>query len=294
MIMWWWVGMFGCGAPPRCETADAPLASVGAEVLRCDEARVAPRYVVRLSGRALQAGDEEIALEAVRDRFLGDPDGTRAWLTQLAAAGARLEGPLGLEGAAARSHAVWEAAQGTGAIDAGDGALWNLQGRTLSVWVRDDEEQLALTESDIEGLIRYASLCREAQGAEPLRVSIGDRTALYQMAVDAFRGGERSQQVAMTAFGVYWPEVRARWDEASYEDQQAWLAAAPLPPPMSATSLGYAEAVLTGDWRAHAVSLHQAIGPLSLGWGEPSFVGEGTVASAPRTPRAAGVQLGGP
>lgn len=271
----WLALLLGCDTAPLCERGASDLAAVGGDALTCDEAAIVPRYVVRLAGRELAQGDRQVALIRVRDRFTADPAGTHDWIRRISAAGAEAERLTDMEGSRVRSHAVWLAASGQGPITESEGTLWNLQSRSLSVWARDDEEQLALTESDIEGWIRYVSLCREAQGDEPLRLSIADRVTVYQMAVDAWNAAEEPQHVAMASMGAYWPEVRHRWAAASYEAQQAWIAAAPLPPRMTSSSLGYTEAILRGDLTAHASALQRQLGPFTLGFGEPAFAPAG-------------------
>lgn len=270
MIAWLLV-LLACDTAPLCEQPTDTLATAGADALACADAEVAHRYVVRLSGRELSPGDRQLAYIGVRDRFARDPAGTRAWLDEMAAIGATVELKTDMTGAEIRSQAVWRAISGQGPIRESDGTLWNLQSRALSVWARDDEEQLALTETDIEGWIRYISLCREAQGTQPLRLSIADRVTTYEMMVEVFGGSTREGQIAMASMGAFWPEVRHRWAVASYEDQQAWIAAAPLPPPMEASSLGYAEAVARGDLVRHARTLQHHIGPFTLGFGEKAF-----------------------
>lgn len=271
----WMIALLACDTAPLCERPADPLVTVGTDTLACADAETAERYVVRLSGRELSPGDRQLAYIGVRERFERDPAGTRAWLQEMTAIGATVELKTDMPGAALRSQAVWRAISGQGPIREGDGTLWNLQKRALSVWARDDEEQLALTETDIEGWIRYVSLCREAQGTTPLRLSIADRVTTYEMMVDVFGSSPREQQVAMASLGAYWPEIRHRWAIASYEDQQAWIAAAPLPPPMEASSLGYAEEVVRGDLTRHAKTLQGHLGPFTLGFGERAFTAEG-------------------
>jgi hypothetical protein len=98
-----------------------------------------------------------------------------------------------------------------------------------------------------------------------LRISVADRVAVYRMLVDRFTTGTRSDRIGMSAIGGYWPAIRAAWIEASYVDQREWIGAAPLPPPMTATSLGYAEAVFAGDVAAHAQVAIEHLGPFTVG-----------------------------
>ncbi len=260
-----------CKPDPACKSPDEVLAVAAGDRLTCGEAEIVPRYLVRLSARELNAGDRLLVLREVGASFEADPKGTRAWLSAVAGAGNTLEGLLGLEAAERRGAAVWLAGKGQGVIGSDREDLWNLELRALSIWTSDDAEGLALTEVDIEGWLRYVSLCREAQGGAPLRLSIADRTLVYKEIADVFHAGSRAEKVALLAIGPYWPQLRAAWQAAPYELQQAWIAAAPLPPPMTATSLGYAEAILRGDVRRHVDVLHERLGPLALGWHEPPF-----------------------
>jgi len=247
------------------------LAEAGADRLTCGEAEVVPRWLVRISARDLNAGEKRLAIAEVGELFSADPTGTRAWLAAVASQGAALDGAVGLDGAEKRASAAWSAAKGEGIVGSDRADLWNLQRRALSIWTTDDAERLALTETDIEGWIRYISLCREAQGGDPMRLSIADRTTVYADLAASFRSGTREEKLAILAVGPFWPQVKAAWAAASYEQQQAWIAAAPLPPPMTATSLGYAEAIVQGDLRRHVAILHERLGPLELGWGEGEF-----------------------
>lgn len=271
--MSWWLLFVGCSTAPLCAAEGDELAVVDGDHLTCAEADLLPRYVVRLAGRELITSDRQIAFTGVKAKFEADPAATHAWLAQAKAEGARLEGTHDRAAIADRAAAVWAAEKGEGLIHADDGDLWNLQSRALSVWARDDEERLALTETDIEGWIRYISLCREAQGAEPLRLSVADRVTVYNMVVQTFEAGSRDQQLALAGLGVFWPEVKERWQAATYEQQQAWIANAPMPPPMTATSLGYAEAVLQSDVVRHTAAFYANIGPFTLGYGERAFGG---------------------
>ena len=79
---------------------------------------------------------------------------------------------------------------------------------------------------------------------------------------------------ALAAFGPIWPDVRDRWQGADYEKQQAWIQAAPRPPKLDASSLGYLEAVLEGDLTGHAKVLHAQLGPFHFRDGPGYFAQE--------------------
>jgi len=86
-----------------------------------------------------------------------------------------------------------------------------------------------------------------------------------ESAPDRYDAGSREEKVALSAIGAFWPEVRKVWRAVPYERQQAWVAAAPLPPPMVATSKGYLSTLLEGNVAAHARVLHESLGPFHLG-----------------------------
>jgi hypothetical protein len=261
--------LLGCGGGVRCDDPAQVVTEAGGQALTCAEATPVADYVEALAGRPLVAGDEGLVVGAVGERFAADPAGTRAWLGDVSAALADLRGRHGLDLAEVRSGRVWAAQAGQDLVRRSDGGAWNVQDRALSVWTKDDGERLALTEADIEAWIRYASLCREVQGGEPLRVSVADRVTVYQIVMDRFSAGDRATKVALSGFGPHWAAVKDAWQAASYEVQQRWIAAAPLPPPMTATSKAYLEAVIAGDLPRHVEILDEQLGPFRIDGGAP-------------------------
>ena len=255
------LALAGCDSTPTCTTGDVVLAEHEGATLACRDAGVVRDWLERLAGRPLTSGDRPVVDRAIADAFRADPDGTRAWLSGMAARDGEIAAKRDLAGAEARATAVWEAQAGTSSIDAARATLWTVQKRALAVWAHDDTDHLALTEADVEGWIRYASLCREAQGGVPLRISVADRVAVYRMLVDRFTQGSRTDRIALSAVGGWWGQIDKAWAAASYDEQRAWIAAAPLPPPMTASSLGYAEAVFQGDVASHARVLAETLGP---------------------------------
>jgi len=218
-----------------------------------------------LAGRALTAGDVPVVHRAVANAWRADPTATRAWLTEIGKARTALAAGSGVAGAEARAAAVYAASKGGSPSELGHPELASVQKRALAVWTHHDGDRLALTEADFEGWIRYASLCREAQGGSTLRISVADRVAVYKMLADRFATGTREERIAMSAIGGYWPQIREAWMGASFDRQRGWISAAPLPPPMTATSLGYAEAVFNGDVAAHARVVIEHLGPFTVG-----------------------------
>ncbi len=195
--------------------------------------------------------------------FKSDPEGTEAWLIEITKATSHLYGLSGFEGAEDRSHQVWLLYEDKGLITH-EHPLWGSIHKAVAVWQRHEKDQLALTEADIEGWIDYGSLCREMQGAGVLRISVSDRVGVYKTLQDRWTFGTRTDRVALTAIGPYWHDVRGAWQRAPYEKQHEWGVAAPLPPPMTATSLGYMSAIAEGDLVAHASILHATIGPFHM------------------------------
>lgn len=238
-----------------CSEPQNQLAEAEGQALSCAQAEVVPRYLSTVAGRGLPSHQKERVLEALRDRFRADPAATRLQLEGARKVVEELSALRGLEVAERRSQRAWEAASGSGPLGAGED-IGTFTRSLIGVWARDDSEKLLLTEIDIEGWIRYASLCREAQGGSPIVVSVADRHTIYRVVTERYRAASREEQVAMSAIGPFWYAFRTRWQAASYEQQQAWIASAPLPPPMTATSLGYLEALTGTDVRRHAEVLH--------------------------------------
>jgi len=155
----------------------------------------------------------------------------------------------------------WRAGKGLfGAQTTVSDVLW----KQVVIWVEEPANTTVLTEMDVEGWIFFASLCREAQGANPLRISVADRLTAYRMIEERYRMSSERERQAMLRIGPFWGEVRRKWTGATYEEQQAWIQIAPLPPPMTGTSLAYLEAVLEGPIVALVDSLHVQFGPLEM------------------------------
>ncbi len=276
MIAWHagaWLAVAGCGGAVECREPGQVLAEQGGQTLTCGDARAVTGWIELLAGRELSSADRSLANGELVGEFRDDPAATRTLIETARVDGRALAALTGLEGAEARSARVFAADAGTGLVREEHDGLWNLQRRALSVWTKSGREGLALTESDLEAWIRYASLCREAQGAGVLRVSVGDRVPVYQTLIGRFDTGDRATMVALASFGPVWEDVKDRWQAASYERQQAWIAAAPLPPPMNATSMGYADALFQSELPPHARALHDVLGPFAVG--DPAVFGEG-------------------
>ncbi|MCA9570179.1 MAG: hypothetical protein KC656_20185 [Myxococcales bacterium] len=250
--------LLACSSAPRvvCTDADTPIA----EGLACGDAMEATRYLRQLTGLPLPGVD---AAEAVLAAHTADPDAARVWLDGIRARAAILGAATGQEAGALRSHEVWAFTQGRAAVRSDD-PVGNLAASLVSVRITDDAEELALTETDIEGWITFASLAHEVRGKGPITVSIADRAAVYEMAVERFRQGDRAEKVALVSLGAFWPEVVRRWKAAPYAQQQRFIQAAVLPEAAATTSLAWVEAVLESDLVTNVDALHGALGPLAL------------------------------
>jgi hypothetical protein len=258
-----WIGVVvalwggGCGSPADvCVDASAALAPD----LTCAEADVALSLLEVLAARPVDAGHRASLREALRDAFLADPASTRASLEASGALLRRVVALDGIDAAEVRSQSAYQAVNGQGPL-AIPGLL---VAAPIAVWAHDDRTGLVLTESDIEAWIRYASLCREVQGGGPLVLSVSDRRPLYEMLVDRFVAADRPTQVAMAGVAPFWDAFREQWKAAPAEQQQAWVRAAPLPPPMTASSLAYVEAVLQSDLSAHLAVWHASWAPMRV------------------------------
>ncbi len=251
------------GTPsPACDTPDVVLAGEGASALTCAAVDDVVGWVSLIAARPVTG---RVRVKAyLLDAYADDPVGTLGWVASVRTAATGLGAERGAAAAEARAHQVWLAAQSRGLIQPSHGDLWNLQRAALSVWAQSDDQELALTEADIEGLIHYASLCREMQRAGTLRLSFADRVPAYQTVSERFTSGSRAERVALTRFGYVWPHARDAWRAASYDRQQAIIAGAPLPQPMTSTSLGYVQAIIEQDLVAAAANLDDGLGPFPV------------------------------
>lgn len=253
-----WLAL-GCAAPTCGADPAEVLAQSGADALTCGERDEALAGLALLAGRPLPAGTAGSAHDALLAAWRADPSATEAGLRALSARRTSLAQLSGFYAAKERSNALW------GALHGGDLPALSAPLRAAAApWAEDDEAHLVLSEADIEGWILYASLCREVQGAGPARLSVSDRVQVYRMLQERWRDATPDARVAMVSLGAFWPEIRDAWEAAPWQLQQAWIADAPLPPPMTASSLGYVETMLHGDLLAHAEVLHRTLGPLSL------------------------------
>ena len=247
-----------------CTDATAVLVD-GPDPFTCATAKEATAYVRLLAGRAVFGKERGRIVADLVARYRIDPEDTKADLVQVAAIVKELEDTPGLAVAELRSTRAWEALNGQGPFDAASYPEIDQVTRSrIAVWASDADDKLVLTEQDIAGWISFASLCREVQAGGPLKLSIANRELLYRDVADRFADAPRAEQIGMVAMGPFWPAVGDRWQRATYEGQQAWIKEAALPPPMTATSLGYASGVFELPFRTHADTVHKHFGPLRL------------------------------
>jgi hypothetical protein len=256
-----WLGWVGCSsAPPPCGPGEERL---GAE-LSCDDGYEVISAIEFLGGRPLAVADRNEVLAALASEEASEPGRLAPRIREIHSKELEIRAMAGLQGAEARSAWAYEASVGEGLLSINEAGLGTVLKRSMSIQATASEDKLVLTESDVEGWLRYASLAREVQGGTPLRLSVADRVALYERLRTEFKSGDRAEKIALVGIGPYWGSINAAWDLSSYAEQQAWAENAPLPPAMTAKSLGYAQAVFEGDLGAHARHLHEVLGPLSF------------------------------
>lgn len=261
----WGLGLGGCGpSEPVCPTTDVPLVPGDASLL-CERVLVVRRYAELLSGRSLTATQRDRLLGALQATARRDAATVQARLVAVDAFLAGFEGLSPRDQALRRARHIHGLAAGQGVFPEAEWpTVASVIDASIAVWSRDDATRLVLTEMDIEGWIRYASLGREVQGGTPLRVSMADRVTVYRIIQDAWAAADEDAKVAMVSVGAFWPHVRVRWKAAPYTVQQRWIRGVPLPPPMTATSLAYLEAFLDSPPTVHAQVLHETLGPFLL------------------------------
>lgn len=254
----------GCWTtPPDCERPEQILVRGEGEPVTCDEASAAIAWAEVLAARELTDGQQRSIMRAFK--VTGDPAGVRAGLAAATAERERLEALKGLAAAEARSRAIFAQRGDGGPLPRPDWPdLASAVDQAVSVWSVDEEAGLVLTEMDVEGWLRLASLAREVQGAGPLMLSVADRVTVYRSVQDRWKPLPPKAKIAMVSVGPFWPTMQMRWASAPYERQQAWIDASPLPGPMTATSLGYFSEILDGDVAGYARALHEVFGPFQL------------------------------
>lgn len=245
-----------------CESPEQELGRVGSEILVCGDVEPVHRAVELLTGRILRR-DARLLNGDVRDRFLRAPDVWKREKRRADELVRALEEVEGLEGARRRSHIIAEVLGDKPLFDEGTYSRTILE-RQLIIYERSPTTGLVLTEQDVEGWLRYASLCSEARDRGPLRLSVADRNVLYSGLRQRFRDADLEEQVALTSMGAFWKDAELRWAAAPYPTQKRWIDRAPIPLQTNASSLGFAELVFDAGLKEHARVFQEEIGPLRL------------------------------
>ena len=247
-----------------CDDDDGMLVD-GEAGLSCEDASVALEHTRMIAGRPVGSTDANLILGEIKGAWQRDATATRAVLDRLKSERDAMRRSVGLDVAELRATHAWEALAGEGPLDPETfPRSHDSVKRRIAPWAQDDDEKLVLTEADIESWIRYASLCREVQAGGPLKLSISNREQLYRDMVSRFETSDRAGQIGLVGLGGFWPSIESRWQAASYEQQQRWITQAPLPPPMTGTSMGYASVIFEDDLAKHAAILHKTLGPFTL------------------------------
>ncbi len=255
-------GAGGCGGPPECTSHEVQLATAEGATLRCADVDLLIDWTTVLAGRPVQEGLRRSLRSGLLEVFGDAPRDFDRLRARLTADLAQLEGGEGLDAGLRRSALAYRALNGPDALP--DGAARRALRAAIAPWGEHPAEGLLLSEIDIEGWVFYASLAHEVQGRGPLRLSVGDRLAVYRQVQDRFRSGSAADRRALVGFGAFWWSARERWAAASFEQQQTWGASAPLPNPPPDLPLAYLDAMLAGPVDAHAGTFHELIGPLRL------------------------------
>jgi len=248
----------------HCVNASTVLARHDGDALSCADVYEVRDYLQGLAARNLSRGQKGRLYSAIVQEFNRSPAAAREQIVQVRQLNEEMAAAAGMPAVELRGLRVWEAIHEQGPFRKVHTGIWSVQKNAISVWTRSRENQLALTEMDIEGWIRLGSLCREVQGGQPFRMSVSQREVIYRQLREEFSKLNREQQLARLSIGTVWFSFEEKWQNASYEEQQAWIRVTPLPPPMTASSLGYLEAVLELDPVEMSRALHGSMGPLTL------------------------------
>lgn len=255
--------MAGCSSKPLCPTLADELAREGDEVITCDDAWQAERYIEAVAAKPLSAKQEQFAYRALAKEASADFAGTKARLDAARAFVEGLKAGTPWQGRVKRrGREMYEVAKGRGLWPEDDfGSMYSLFDRVLKTWKIDDSTQLALGEMDIETWIHYASWCREAQSAGPLVVSMGDRLLAYRELVDRWETLPEEGKIAVIGLAPFWKSIEGKWGMATYAKQQRWITQVPLPGPMEGKSLDYFQAIIALDPVGQVSTTHDALGP---------------------------------
>ena len=249
---------------PRCTSSEQVLASVDGVQMTCADAERVSNYRHWLAQKPSTDEQRGRLVANLVKWFEREPVEASAWWSELSEQLAARQRPTGLEGALVHASALYEVNKGRNLWARADGEVRGNSAQSLLIWATNDDAKMALSEPAIEAWIRYVSLCRQVQGGGSLNLSVSDRAKIYGAFKERFLNGEAPEREAVVGFGPYWPEMEAAWQSARYSEQQRWIAEAPLPPPVTSTSLGYVEWFLDhGRLKEHVVTFDRVLGPLS-------------------------------
>lgn len=259
-------GMTGCAGDtaPRCEGPEQVLATVGDSRMVCADVEHVAGYRQWLTQQPAKDEQRDALVLALLPWFERSPAEASAWWAELAVQLRERQKSTGLAGALVHSSALYEIREGQGLWERADARVRSESANSLLIWAVDTDSKRALSEPAIEAWIRYISLCRQVQGAGSLNLSVSDRAKIYGVFKERFLNGDPAEQEAVVGFGPYWPEMEAAWQSARYSKQRQWIGEAPLPPPVTSTSLGYVEWFLDhGQLKEHVETFDRLMGPLS-------------------------------
>ena len=152
-----------------CASPDTVLSQQGQNTLTCGDAAATRDYFQFLASRSLTPNQKGRLYTSLKSRHGNNPKQVRQQIDEATHILGESRHRVGLARAEFRSHSVWLARMSKGPFTEAHSVEWDIFENAVAVWARSDDEQLALTEMDIEGWIRFGSLCREVQGASPLR-----------------------------------------------------------------------------------------------------------------------------
>jgi hypothetical protein len=261
------VGLLSCswfgGSSVDCVDGEQVLAQSDGTELRCEQLEPVLDLIDLIAGRPMDRARRGKVLGGARANWQAAPAASAQWLLDVQRIREEFDVLRGREAAKRRMALLHEWRSGSGVFGE-ESIVSSVLWKHVVIWGEDPTDQTMLTEMDVEGWLFFASLCREAQGGSPLRISIADRLTAYRMIEERYQGSSTRERQALVGIGPFWGPIRRTWKRATYEEQQSWIQIAPLPPPMTGTSLAYLEAVLEGPIVDLVETLHVQLGPLAL------------------------------
>ena len=236
----------------------------GVAGLTCADGDAVVDYIEMVAARPVPSHQGTRVFAAIAGSHRTNPTRTASQVAGAKRYVELLRSSHGPEAGPLRSNTVYDALNGAGPFHADDGMPYSVLKASVAPWATHSADRLVLTEMDVEGWIKYASLCREVQGGGPLVLSLGDRQGAYNILTERFHSGTEADRRALVSMGPFWQAIRDRWKSAPYEDQQRWIGGAPLPPPMTGSNLDYVRAVVSGDLVQHVAFMHYSLGPFVL------------------------------